>query len=42
MQGFDAVLRDLVRRKLVDAEEAHANALDPTKFEGGQSLRDAA
>ena len=42
MQGFDAVLRDLVRRKLIDPEEAHANALDRAQFDSGLPMRDAA
>jgi twitching motility protein PilT len=42
MQGFDAVLRDLVRRKLIDPEEARANALDRAQFDSGTPMRDAA
>ena len=42
MQAFDAVLRDLVRKKVIDIEEAHHNALDRTAFESGLPMREAA
>ena len=42
MQGFDAVLKDLVRKKLIDAEEAHHHALDRAQFESAAPLREAA
>jgi twitching motility protein PilT len=42
MQAFDTVLKDLVRRKLIDAEEAHTHALDRSQFEGAVPMRDAA
>ena len=42
MQGFDTVLRDLVRRKLIDPEEAALNGVDRTPFDANTPLRDAA
>jgi twitching motility protein PilT len=42
MQAFDAVLRDLVRKKLIEPDEAHANALDRTQFESGLPMREVA
>jgi twitching motility protein PilT len=42
MQGFDAVLKDMVRRKLIDPDEAHANALDRAAFENGLPMREVA
>jgi twitching motility protein PilT len=42
MQAFDAALRELVRKKIVDIEEAHQSALDRTQFESGLPLREAA
>ena len=42
MQGFDTVLKDLVRRKIIDAEEADLNTPDRGPFESGPGMRDAA
>ena len=42
MQSFDAVLKDLLRKKLIDPEEAHANAIDRAQFESGMPARNAA
>jgi len=42
MQAFDAVLKDLVRKKVIEVEEAHHNALDRTQFESGMPMREAA
>ncbi len=42
MQGLDAVLRDLVRKKLIDPEEAALNGLDRTPLDTNPPLRDAA
>jgi twitching motility protein PilT len=42
MQSFDAVLRDLVRKKLIDPEEAHANAIDRAQFESGMPMKNVA
>ncbi len=42
MQGLDSVLRDLVRRKLIDPEEAALNGLDRSPLDSSTPLRDAA
>ena len=42
MQEMDATIRDLLRRKLIDPDEARAGGLDRAPGEPGPSLRDAA
>jgi twitching motility protein PilT len=42
MQSLDAVLRDLVRRKVIDAEEADQNTPERGPFDAGPALKDAA
>jgi twitching motility protein PilT len=42
MQGLESVLRDLVRRKLVDPEDARAHELDRSSFDTTTPMRDAA
>ena len=42
MQSFEAVLRDLVRRKVITAEEAELHTPDRGSFENGSTRREAA
>jgi len=42
MQGMESVLKDLVRRKLVDPEDARAQEIDRASFDPATSMRDAA
>jgi twitching motility protein PilT len=42
MQSLDAVLRDLVRQKRIDPEEALAQGLERLQFDSAPPLREAA